>query len=95
MGRRRWTPDEKAALVAQCVTLGTEGWTQRAIGAHLGLHQTLVSKWLRLPGIVYRPGTHAPELVPPPLRRVVIDLAEVFDEVVKPRLDAYRNGERG
>ena len=28
----------------------------------------------------------------PETPRVVIDLAEVFDEVVKPRLDAYRNG---
>ena len=73
--------------------MANQGYKQTAIAAELGLAQRNVSSILRYHGICYRRGGTVMHPVPQPLRRIVIDMAEVFDAVVMPKLDATARGE--
>lgn len=93
MGKSRYDAEQKATLHARIIALSRKGWTQSAIATDVGLAESNVSSILRYHGICYRRGGTVVDPVPPPLRRIVIDMAEVFDAVVLPKLDAYARGE--
>ena len=81
---RHWTDEERETFAQQCLALHVQGWSQNEIARHLRISQTSV--WRLLP---HTPrGERLPPPLPPPGPRITIDLAEVFDEVIAPRLYA-------
>ena len=82
---RHWTVEERDALAAMCAFYCATGLSQQAIARHVGISQTSVGRLLRK----YSPTPTAEPLLPPPRPRVRIDLGDVYDEVIVPRLRSY------
>ena len=82
---RHWTVEERDALAKMCVFYHAGGLSQQAIARHVGISQTSVYRLLR----EVLPTPTAEPLLPPPGPRVTIDLADVYDEVIAPRLASY------
>ena len=87
---RHWTVEERDALAAMCAFYSAKGLSQQAIARHVGISQTSVYRLLR----EYSPTPTAEPLLPPPGPRVTIDMADVYDEVIPPRVHAYHHEER-